>query len=38
MPPESHPGESDLSRTYAAVLVLEVFVILGLYWLSRHFG
>jgi hypothetical protein len=31
-------GESDLTRTYALVLLVEALVILGLYWLSRHFG
>jgi hypothetical protein len=36
--PESHPGESDLSRTYILVLVFEALVISGLYWLGRHFG
>ena len=36
--PGAHPGESDLSSTYALVLVVEVIVILGLYWLGRQFG
>lgn len=36
--PGSRPGESDLSRTYILVLVVEVIVILGLFWLGRHFG
>lgn len=35
---QSHPGDSDMSRTYAAVLIVEVLVILCLYWLGRHFG
>lgn len=35
---QSRPGDSDMSRTYAAVLVVEALVILALYWLGRHFG
>jgi len=35
---ELHPGESDLSSRYALALVIEVMVILALYWLGRHFG
>jgi hypothetical protein len=36
--PVEREGESDLSRLYALVLVVEVVVILSLYWLGRHFG
>jgi hypothetical protein len=36
--PGSHPGESDLSRTYMMVLVVEALVIAGLYWLGQYFG
>ncbi len=36
--PGARPGESNLSFTYALVLVVEVMVILSLYWLGRHFG
>jgi len=36
--PGSRPGESDLSLTYILVLVVEAIVILGLFWLGRHFG
>lgn len=36
--PGSRPGESDRSATYILVLVVEVIVIAGLYWLGRHFG
>ena len=35
---QSRPGDSDMTGLYAAVLVVEVIVILGLYWLGRHFG
>jgi hypothetical protein len=35
---QSHPGDSDMTGLYTAVLVVEVIVILGLYWLGRHFG
>jgi hypothetical protein len=38
MPPETHPGESDLRGRYALVLIIEVLVVLGLYWLTVHFG
>lgn len=38
MPHQTQPGDSDMTRTYTAVLVVEVVVILGLYWLGRHFG
>lgn len=30
--------ESDLSRSYVAVLLIEVAVLAGLFWLGRHFG
>lgn len=30
--------ESDLSRSYLAVLLIEVVVLVGLFWLGRHFG
>jgi len=36
--PGTHPGESDLSSRYALAIVIEVLVILALYWLGRHFG
>ncbi len=36
--PGDGPGESDLSSRYAMALVIEVAVILVLYWLGRHFG
>jgi hypothetical protein len=36
--PGSRPDESDLSRSYVAVLVVEVLVIAALVWLGRHFG
>lgn len=34
----NHPGESDLTTRYVLVIVIEVAVILGLYWLGRYFG
>ncbi|MEO6221758.1 MAG: hypothetical protein ABIP90_00810 [Vicinamibacterales bacterium] len=34
----STPGESDLSSRYVLALVIEVVVLVGLYWLGRHFG
>ena len=36
--PELHAGESDLSRTYIRVLLVEVIVITSLFWLGRYFG
>jgi hypothetical protein len=36
--PGSHPGESDLSRTYILVILFEILVIAGLYALGRYFG
>ncbi len=38
MSQQSRPGDSDMKGLYAAVLVVEFLVILGLYWLGRHFG
>ena len=32
------PQDADLSRTYVLVLVVEVIVILALYWLGRAFS
>jgi hypothetical protein len=32
------PPETDLSTTYALVIVTEVVVILLLYWFSQHFS
>jgi len=32
------PEDADLSRTYVLVLVVEVIVILALYWLGRAFS
>lgn len=39
--PASHGAEadeSDLSRSYTAVLLIEVVVLVALFWLGRHFG
>lgn len=33
-----HEGESDLSGTYARVLIIELLVIVALYGLGRYFG
>jgi hypothetical protein len=38
MSQQVHPGESDLTRTYIAVLVVEAIVIVALYALGRYFG
>lgn len=38
MSQQSRPGDSAMTGLYTAVLVVEVIVILGLYWLGRHFG
>jgi hypothetical protein len=35
---DSRPDESNLFRSYAAVVVVEIVVLVGLYWLGRHFG
>ena len=32
------PQDADLSRTYVLVLIVEVVVILALYWLGRVFS
>jgi len=32
------PQDADLSRTYVLVLIVEVMVILALYWLGRAFS
>lgn len=34
----NHPGETDMGGRYVLVLIIEVIVILGLYWLGRYFG
>jgi len=34
----NHPGETDMGGRYALVLVIEVVVILSLYFLGRYFG
>jgi|GEM_PF-3349145 len=34
----NHPGETDMTGRYALVLIIEVVVIVGLYFLGRHFG
>jgi len=36
--PDVEPDESNLSRSYAAVIAIEVLVVIALYWLGRHFG
>ena len=36
--PGVHAGESDLSRTYIRVLLVEVLVITSLFFLGRYFG
>ena len=44
MPPlrgESSPrdaGDTNQSRVYLAVLIVEAVVIVALYWLGRHFA
>jgi hypothetical protein len=30
--------ETNLSRSYVTVLLIEVVVLVGLFWLGRHFG
>ena len=30
--------EADLSRTYLLVILVEIVVVAGLYWLGRHFA
>jgi hypothetical protein len=34
----STPGESDLTSRYVLAIVIEVIVLLTLYWLGRNFG
>ncbi len=36
--PGDRPGESNLSSTYTLVVVVEVLMVLSLYWLGRQFG
>jgi hypothetical protein len=37
-PSGRHPGESNLARSYTAVVLVEIAVLAALYWLGRHFG
>jgi hypothetical protein len=37
-PGTAGPPEADLSRTYVLVLVVELGVLLALYWLGRYFA
>ena len=37
-PSASDSGASDMTRTYAWVIVVEVLVVLGLWAFSRYFG
>ena len=37
-PPGATPGDSDLTGTYVRVVIVEVLVIAGLYWLGKYFG
>ena len=32
------PSPRNWARTYVAVIAVEVVVLLGLWWLQRHFG
>jgi len=36
--PANASGESDLSTRYVLAVIIEVVVLVGLYWLGRHFG
>ena len=36
--PGGEADESDLSRSYVAVLLVEVAVVIALIWLGWHFG
>lgn len=37
-PPGVGRGETDFTRIYVLVVILEVVVIGGLYWLGRYFS
>lgn len=32
------PSQRNWTRTYVSVIVVEVLVLLALWWLQRHFG
>jgi cytoskeletal protein RodZ len=32
------PSQRNWARTYVSVIVVEVLVLLALWWLQRHFG
>jgi hypothetical protein len=36
-PIEAPPRDADLSRLFVAVIAVEAFVILALYWFGRYF-
>jgi hypothetical protein len=35
---DDEPDGASLSRSYAMVVVIEILVLAGLFWLGRHFG
>ena len=37
-PSGRYPDESNLARSYTAVILIEIVVLAALYWLGRHFG
>jgi hypothetical protein len=36
--PGEHVSETNPTRTYVLVAIVEVVVIAALYWMGRHFG
>jgi hypothetical protein len=32
------PPETDFTRTYVLVVIVEILVVAGLYWFGRHFS
>ena len=34
----SNDSTRNWSRTYVAVIVIEAFALMGLWWLQRHYG
>jgi hypothetical protein len=40
-PDRASPGrerETDFTRTYIMVVIVEILVVAGLYWFGRHFS
>ena len=36
--PDDARGDSDLTRSYVTVIVIQILVMAALYWFGRHFS